>query len=249
MFNEQKKTEKKGPNHVAIIMDGNGRYAEHLGLPRIKGHEEGMENVRRITIAANRLNIKYLTLYAFSTENWSRPKSEVSFLMKLPGLFMNKFLPELMKENVKVETIGHFDKLPLHTKKAVSHAKEKTKNNTGLTLIFALNYGARSEIVDAVKEIVKDAESDKISHSDIDESLINNYLYTKDYPDPELLIRTSGECRVSNFLLWQISYSEFHFTDTYWPELTTEEFNSIINEYRTRERRFGGLKEDKLNED
>ncbi len=151
MFNENMTTDIKGPNHVAIIMDGNGRYAKSLGLPRVKGHEQGMETVRRIVVAANQLNIKYLTLYAFSTENWSRPQSEVSFLMKLPGIFMNKFLPELMRENVKVETIGEFDELPLHTKKAVSYAVNKTKNNTGLTLIFALNYGGRNEIVRAVK--------------------------------------------------------------------------------------------------
>ena len=248
MFNEKNSTDINGPNHVAIIMDGNGRYAKSLGLPRVKGHEQGMEAVRRIVVAANQLNIKYLTLYAFSTENWSRPQSEVSFLMKLPGIFMNKFLPELMRENVKVETIGEFDELPLHTKKAVSYAVNKTKNNTGLTLIFALNYGGRNEIVRAVKNIAKELERGTIESSNITDETFSTYLYTKDYPDPELLIRTSGEYRISNFLLWQISYSELYFTDTYWPELSVEEFNSIIESYCKRDRRFGGLKEERHDE-
>ena len=232
------------PKHIAIIMDGNGRYAQLRGLPRIKGHYEGMQNVKSIVRHLSNLDVKYLTLYAFSTENWSRPSSEVKYLLKLPTDFLGTFLPELMEKNVKVTTIGHFNDLPKHTKKAVQTAIDRTKDNTGLNLIFALNYGARDEIQWAIKNIVKDARAGRIDEEEIDNNLIDSYLMTNGIPDPEMIIRTSGEYRLSNFLLWQSSYSELFFSHTLWPEFSTEELDDLIYQYQKRERRFGGLKEE-----
>ncbi|CAD2079119.1 isoprenyl transferase [Jeotgalicoccus meleagridis] len=232
------------PKHIAIIMDGNGRYAQLRGLPRIKGHYEGMQNVKSIVRHLSNLDVKYLTLYAFSTENWSRPSSEVKYLLKLPTDFLGTFLPELMEKNVKVTTIGHFNDLPKHTKKAVQTAIDRTKDNTGLNLIFALNYGARDEIQWAIKNIVKDAKAGRIDEEEIDNNLIDSYLMTNGIPDPEMIIRTSGEYRLSNFLLWQSSYSELFFSHTLWPEFSTEELDDLIYQYQKRERRFGGLKEE-----
>lgn len=232
------------PKHIAIIMDGNGRYAQLRGLPRIKGHYEGMQNVKSIVRHLSNLDVKYLTLYAFSTENWSRPSSEVKYLLKLPTDFLGTFLPELMEKNVKVTTIGHFNNLPKHTKKAVQTAIDRTKDNTGLNLIFALNYGARDEIQWAIKNIVKDAKAGRIDEEEIDNNLIDSYLMTNGIPDPEMIIRTSGEYRLSNFLLWQSSYSELFFSHTLWPEFSTEELDDLIYQYQKRERRFGGLKEE-----
>jgi undecaprenyl diphosphate synthase len=232
------------PKHIAIIMDGNGRYAQLRGLPRIKGHYEGMQNVKSIVRHLSNLDVKYLTLYAFSTENWSRPSSEVKYLLKLPTDFLGTFLPELMEKNVKVTTIGHFNDLPKHTKKAIQTAIDRTKDNTGLNLIFALNYGARDEIQWAIKNIVKDAKAGRIDEEEIDNNLIDSYLMTNGIPDPEMIIRTSGEYRLSNFLLWQSSYSELFFSHTLWPEFSTEELDDLIYQYQKRERRFGGLKEE-----
>lgn len=233
------------PEHVAIIMDGNGRYAKKLGQPRIKGHQEGMENVRRIALKANECGVKHLTLFAFSTENWTRPSKEVSFLMKLPGNFLSKFLPELIENNVVIKTIGDFVKLPKHTQKAVSKAIEETRDNTGMELIFALNYGSRDEIVTTTKTIVERVLCGEIAVEDINKDLFSAHLSTKGIPDPEVLIRTSGEHRISNFLLWQISYSELFFVKQSWPEFTEENFEQILYDYTHRERRFGGLKGDK----
>ena len=239
---EEKKLEKI-PTHVAIIMDGNGRWAKKRNMPRVKGHYEGMQTVKKITKYASKLGIKYLTLYAFSTENWARPKEEVSYLMDLPEKMFTSFMPELMENNVKVEVIGVVEKLPENTRKAVEDAVEQTKNNTGLKLIFALNYGSKDEIVTAVKRIAQGAANNEYKVEEIDEQLISDNLFTKDTPDPDLLIRTSGEQRISNFLLWQIAYSEFIFTKVAWPDFVEEEFYKALLEYQSRDRRFGGLNE------
>ena len=239
---EEKKL-KKIPTHVAIIMDGNGRWAKKRNMPRVKGHYEGMQTVKKITKYASKLGIQYLTLYAFSTENWARPKEEVSYLMDLPEKMFMSFMPELMENNVKVEVIGVVEKLPENTRKAVENAIEQTKNNTGLKLIFALNYGSKDEIVTAVKRIAQGAANNEYKVEEIDEQLISDNLFTKDTPDPDLLIRTSGEQRISNFLLWQIAYSEFIFTKVAWPDFVEEEFYKALLEYQSRDRRFGGLNE------
>lgn len=239
---EEKKLEKI-PTHVAIIMDGNGRWAKKRNMPRVKGHYEGMQTVKKITKYASKLGIKYLTLYAFSTENWARPKEEVNYLMDLPEKMFTSFMPELMENNVKVEVIGVVEKLPENTRKAVEDAIEQTKNNTGLKLIFALNYGSKDEIVTAVKRIAQGAANNEYKVEEIDEQLISDNLFTKDTPDPDLLIRTSGEQRISNFLLWQIAYSEFIFTKVAWPDFVEEELYKALLEYQSRDRRFGGLNE------
>lgn len=241
MFISNTKVSAPLPKHIGIIMDGNGRYAKKRNLPRITGHKEGMENVKRITSYCSGLGIEYLTLFAFSTENWNRPQKEVNFLMRLPIDFLGHFLPDLIKENVRVKTIGNIDALPSNTQKAVREAIESTRDNTGLTLIFALNYGGRDEVVQAVKKIYAEIESERIGVEDISADLINAHLMTKDYPEPDMIIRTSGEYRLSNFLLWQSSYSELFFTDTLWPEFHEHELQKMIDEFRTRERRFGGL--------
>ncbi|HIW11880.1 MAG TPA: isoprenyl transferase [Candidatus Salinicoccus stercoripullorum] len=250
MFGWKKQKQSAGtrvlPEHIAIIMDGNGRYAKQRNRPRINGHYEGMQNVKRITRHASDIGIKYLTLYAFSTENWSRPKSEVSYLMKLPGDFLGAFLPELIEKNVKVKTIGNGDSLPDHTVKAVAEAVEKTKGNTGLTLVFALNYGGRDELIRGIKEIAAEVSTGKLDIEDIGRETVDAHLYTKHMPEPEMMIRTSGEYRLSNFLLWQSSYSELFFTDTLWPEFTADELDEMISQYQKRSRRFGGLDEEEV---
>lgn len=229
------------PAHVAIIMDGNGRWAKKRGLPRIAGHHEGMKTVRKITRVASDLGIKVLTLYAFSTENWKRPKLEIDFLMKLPGEFLSTYLPELVEQNVKVEMIGDFEVLPAHTKKAIQKAMEQTKDNTGMTLNFAMNYGSRLELVECVKELAQLAVNHEINIEDIDEELINSHLMTSHLPEPDLLIRTSGEVRLSNFMLWQLAYSEFVFTDELWPDFDELCMVNMINEFQSRSRRFGSV--------
>lgn len=229
------------PKHVAIIMDGNGRWAKRRALPRVAGHHEGMNTVKKITMLANRLKIETLTLYAFSTENWKRPKHEVDYLMGLPEEFLGSFLPELIEENVKVTMIGDNSRLPAKTKKAVDKAIEQTANNTGLNLNFALNYGGRSEIVEAVKKISTDVKKDEISVDEIDHECISQYLMTRAFPDPDLLIRTSGELRISNFMLWQIAYTELWFTDVLWPDFSDSHFIDAIEAFQKRTRRYGGL--------
>ncbi|MBH5316607.1 isoprenyl transferase [Paenibacillus sp. GSMTC-2017] len=229
------------PLHVAIIMDGNGRWAKKRGLPRVAGHRSGMKTVKRITIAANRLGIKYLTMYAFSTENWKRPKDEVDFLMKLPQQFLEIELDELIKNNVQVRMMGTREKLPSHTVSALEEAIKKTENNTGLVLNFALNYGSRLEMLEAVKEIAKDVQQGHLSVAEIDETVMSRNLLSCELPDPDLLIRTSGELRLSNFMLWQLAYSELWFTDVYWPEFTEKHLYEAIQEYQRRARRYGGL--------
>ena len=208
------------PSHIAIIMDGNGRWAKKRALPRIAGHHEGMKVVRKITMLANQLGINTLTLYAFSTENWKRPKQEVDYLMGLPEEFLGNFLPELIKENVKVSMMGHKNQLPKNTRRAVENAIEKTVDNTGLTLNFALNYGSRAEIITAIKDISEDIMKGTLTVNDINDDCFSQYLMTKAMPDPDLLIRTSGELRLSNFMLWQVAYSELWFTEVLWPDFS-----------------------------
>lgn len=229
------------PEHVAIIMDGNGRWAKQRKLPRIKGHYQGMQTVKKITKVASDIGIKYLTLYAFSTENWTRPENEVNYIMNLPVNFLKTFLPELIENNVKVETIGFMEYLPSSTLKAIAKAKEDTKDNTGLKLIFAINYGGRAEILNSVKTIYDELTAKELTSDDITEQMIDDHLMTHAYPDPDLLIRTSGEQRISNFLIWQVSYSEFIFNEKLWPDFDKEELINCIKIYQSRQRRFGGL--------
>ncbi|MCZ2258792.1 isoprenyl transferase [Sporosarcina sp. G11-34] len=229
------------PAHVAIIMDGNGRWAKRRNLPRIAGHHEGMKTVRKITRISNDLGVKVLTLYAFSTENWKRPKIEIDFLMKLPGEFLSTYLPELIEQNVKVEMIGNFDVLPEHTKSAIHKAMKETANNDGMTLNFAMNYGSRLELVEAVKEIAQLAQEGVLSVENIDETVINSHLMTAHLPEPDLLIRTSGEVRLSNFMLWQLAYTEFSFTDVLWPDFDEQCMLNAMKEFQSRSRRFGSV--------
>jgi undecaprenyl diphosphate synthase len=229
------------PNHVAIIMDGNGRWAKKRALPRVAGHREAMKVVRSTTKLANSLGIKALTLYAFSTENWKRPKNEVDYIMKLPAEFLGTFLPELIEENIQVRMMGYKEQLPVHTLKAIEKAIEDTKDNTGLILNFALNYGSRSEIMDAVKQVLNDYKSGIINENELDEKGFSSYLMTSDLADPDLLIRTSGEIRLSNFMLWQLAYTEFWFTDVLWPDFTDKHLLEAIEVFQNRNRRFGGI--------
>lgn len=233
-------------NHLAIIMDGNGRWATKQGKPRVAGHYEGMNNVERITLAADELGIKVLSLYAFSTENWARPKEEVAYLMNLPVRFFDKFMPTLMEHNVKVNIMGFLDKLPRKTYDVVQRAMAETADNTGLILNFAFNYGSRSEITSAVKEIGTLIETGAINSDQIDEEMISQRLMTAsfgEFSDPDLLIRTSGEQRISNFMLWQLAYSELAFSQKNWPDFTKEDLKKIVIDFQNRHRRFGKLDE------
>ncbi|MBM7564646.1 undecaprenyl diphosphate synthase [Paenibacillus sacheonensis] len=229
------------PQHIAIIMDGNGRWAKSRGLPRMAGHHSGMKAVKRITMAADKLGVKYLTLYAFSTENWKRPKAEVEFLMKLPQEFLTMEIKDLMEKNVQIRMMGYKEDLPSHTLRAVEEAVVRTSGNDGLVLTFALNYGSRKEMIEAVKCIGQDVRSGKLAPEEIDVSHLESHLLSADLPDPDLLIRTSGELRLSNFMLWQLAYSEMWFTDVYWPEFSDEHFYEAVREYQRRARRYGGL--------
>jgi len=233
----------KLPKHVAIIMDGNGRWAKQQGKNRVFGHKQGAKSVKEIVQAAGELGIEYLTLYAFSTENWNRPKLEVEALMALLISSINTETKELVENNVRLLSIGDHDSLPKNVRNKLYQAIEKTKNNTGLTLVLALSYSARWEIIEAAKKIAKLAVEQKISYLDIDEKIIIENLTTSDIPDPELMIRTSGEYRLSNFLLWQLAYSELYFTEKLWPEFGKEEFIKALVNYQSRERRFGKTSE------
>jgi undecaprenyl diphosphate synthase len=229
----------KIPEHVAIIMDGNGRWAKNQGKPRVFGHKNGVKSVQDVVEAAAEIGVKVLTLYTFSTENWNRPKQEVDILMGLLVSSLRKELKTLIKNNIKLQTIGKIDMLPKKVVKELKEVIEKTKNNTRLTLNLALNYGAREEIVNAIKIISKKVVNNAISVEEIDENIINNHLYTVTLPDVDFLIRTSGEKRISNFLLWQIAYAEFYFTDVLWPDFRKEHFFEAIEVFQKRERRFG----------
>ncbi len=230
------------PRHVAIIMDGNGRWAQARGMGRNQGHLEGVKRVEEIIKAARDRGIKFLTIYAFSTEYWSRPPDEVSMIMRTFIMVLNQKAKELEKNGVRINFIGRRHQVPPEVLKAMDQAARLTMNNTTMTLNIAFNYGARAEIVDAVKSILPQALEGKIRPDDIDEKLISAHLYTKGQPDPDLLIRTSGEERISNFLLWQISYAEIYFTDKCWPEFNEEEFSKALRCYAQRERRWGKVK-------
>ena len=229
------------PKHVAIIMDGNGRWAAKQNKPRTYGHYKGTENVRNIAKRARDLGVEVLTLYAFSTENWKRPEDEVGYLMGLPAVFLKNFLAELMENGIKVETIGNIAALPEKTQKVIGQALETTKDNKNMKLVFAVNYGGRDEIVDAVNRYTEDVRAGKAEYP-VDEEGFEKYLATGKYPPLDLLIRTSLDYRISNFLLWQLSYAELYFTDKYWPEFTPEDFEEAITSFSSRQRRFGGLK-------
>jgi undecaprenyl diphosphate synthase len=231
----------KIPKHVAVIMDGNGRWAKTRGMPRFAGHHAGMKAVKRVTMAANDLGVEVLTMYAFSTENWKRPQDEVDFLMKLPQEFLAIELDELVEKNVRVRMTGIKDGLPPHTVRAVEEAMQRTKDNTGLILNFALNYGSRNEMITAMKELCADVQSGKVGLEDIQEETFGQYLKTAELPDPDLLIRTSGELRLSNFMLWQLAYTELFFSPLYWPDFGEQHFYEAVNEYQRRSRRYGGL--------
>lgn len=229
------------PVHVGIITDGNGRWAKKRGLPRTAGHAAGMKRVREIIRAASRVGIQVLTFYSFSTENWKRPHEEVNYLMKLPMEFLRTDLDELIRQNVKVQMLGEIERTPAYTQSALRKFEEKTKNNTGLILNFAINYGARDEIIRAIQHIIDDVQKGNIVKEEINEELMSRYLLTKGLPDPDLIIRTSGEIRVSNFLLWQLAYSELWFTDELWPDFTEKMFYHAILDFQCRSRRYGAV--------
>lgn len=231
------------PQHIAIIMDGNGRWAKKMGNQRIFGHQNGVTSVREVTEAAAELGIQYLTLYAFSTENWNRPADEVNALMDLLVKTIEAETPTLAKNNVRLLTIGDISRMPNQTADRLRLCMEQTQNNTGLKLVLALSYSSRWEIVNAVKNMMQDAVNNVISPNDVTEQVIANYLTTQSIPDPELLIRTSGEYRISNFLLWQIAYTELYFTEVLWPEFRKEDLYQAIVNYQSRERRFGKTSE------
>ena len=231
------------PRHIAIIMDGNGRWAKERGLPRIAGHREGINSVREITKICGEIGVKYLTLYTFSTENWSRPKTEVKALMTLLLSTIKKEIKELHKNDVKFSTIGDISILPKGTVKGVKEGEKLTFENSGLNLILALNYGSRQEIISAVNNIVYDVKKGSLDSNSIDENIFSSYLDTNNCPDPDLLIRTSGELRISNFLLWQSAYTEMYLTNTYWPSFRENELFTAIFDFQNRERRFGKTSE------
>lgn len=229
------------PKHIAIIMDGNGRWAKERHLPRTAGHREGVERVTEIVEAAYNLNIQYLSLYAFSTENWKRPKEEVGALMKLLISYIKRELDKIHKNNIRIQTMGDIYKLPKSVVEQVERAIEKTKNNTGMVLNIGLNYGGRDEIIRAVKNILADVKKGKLKEEDINTDVFSKYLYTSELPDPDLLIRASGELRLSNFMLYQVAYTEFYFPEIYWPDFKPKYLYEAIIEYQKRHRRFGGI--------
>ena len=231
------------PRHIAIIMDGNGRWAKKQGMARMFGHKQGVETVHNITVAATKLGIEYLTLYTFSTENWNRPKEEVDALMTLLVDTIAKETPTLMSNNVRLETIGDINGLPEGTRQKFLGCIEQTSRNTGLTMVLALSYSARWEITEAMREAVRRAQNGALRAEEVNEQLVSSLMTTANIPDPDLLIRTSGEYRISNFLLWQLAYSELYFSDCLWPEFTEEEFYKAIVDYQKRERRFGKTSE------
>lgn len=230
------------PQHVAIIMDGNGRWAKKRLLPRVAGHKKGVNTIKKIAKYASQKGIQLLTLYAFSTENWGRPEEEVSFLMDLPQQFFDAFLPELIENNCKVTYIGDISALPQKTQRVLEEAVNASQSCTGLILNFAINYGGQQEIVRATQLIAQEVKDGKLSVEEIDKQVFANYLYTSEYQNlayPDLLIRTSGEQRISNFLLWQLAYSEFYFTNIYWPDFDEKAFEEALQFYQSRQRRFG----------
>lgn len=231
------------PAHIAIIMDGNGRWAKAQGKHRIFGHKNGVKAVREVSEGCAEIGIKYLTLYAFSTENWNRPKTEVSALMELLFLTVGREIKTLQKNNIRLNVIGNFHSLPESNRKALMEVMEATKQNTRMVLTLALSYGSREELTEATRQIAMDLKEGKITTDEITQQSISNYLYTKDMPDPELMIRTSGEHRISNFLLWQLAYAELYFTEKFWPEFEKNDLFKAVYEFQNRERRFGMISE------
>lgn len=231
------------PRHIAIIMDGNGRWAKKQGLARVFGHKRGVETVHNITVAATELGIEYLTLYTFSTENWNRPKEEIDALMNLLVDTIVKETPTLMENNVRLLTIGDMNRLPEAARRKFLACVEQTSRNTGLSMVIALSYSARWEIINAMRTAVQRAQAGELRPEDVNEQLVSSLMTTDGMPDPDLLIRTSGELRISNFLLWQLAYSELYFTDCLWPDFTPEELYKAILDYQNRERRFGKTSE------
>ena len=229
------------PRHIAIIMDGNGRWAKERGLPRREGHRAGAESIREVIVACKELGVEYLTLYAFSSENWSRPADEVKALMGLLDRFLDEQAKELDRQKVRLQAIGQIDRLPEKTRAKLEKIKERTADHKSLTLVLALSYGAREEIVEAAKSLAADAAAGKISPDEIDNALFSSRLQTRDIPDPDLLVRTSGELRVSNFLLWQISYAEIVIVKKFWPDFRQGDLFEAVKEYQSRNRRFGAL--------
>jgi len=229
------------PRHIAIIMDGNGRWAKERGLPRIKGHEQGAESVRAVTEACVELGVEFLTVYAFSTENWKRPEAEVNALWALLEHFIAQETPTLMKNGVRLQAIGRLHELPQSCQDALRRAVELTARNPKTTLILALNYSGRTEIIDAVRDLCRQAGAGQLDCESLTEENFSRHLYTKEFPDPDLLIRTSGELRLSNFLLWQLSYTEIYVTQKRWPDFSKEDLRDAIREFNKRQRRFGGL--------
>jgi undecaprenyl diphosphate synthase len=231
----------KIPKHVAIIMDGNGRWAKAKNMVRVQGHRAGAESVREVVKAAGEFGVKYLTLYAFSVENWKRPKSEVTTLMGLLEKFLSEELHELVKNNIRLQAIGRLSDLPENVREKLHEGIEATRENTGLILIFALSYSGRVEIIEAVHSIIREIKLGHLDSAQVDEQVFNHHLYTRYYPDPDLLIRTSGEMRLSNFLLWQLSYTEIYVTPTLWPDFRRPDFAEALIDYGNRQRRFGSL--------
>lgn len=234
---------EKLPKHIAVIMDGNGRWAKKHGMPRVFGHKSGVKSVREVTEAAAELGVEYLTLYAFSTENWNRPKFEVNALMSLLVETIQKEVETLNKNNIRLQAIGDISKLPEKSLKALKGAIAETSGNSRMTLVLALNYSAKWEIVNAAKKLAQKVEAGEVTAEEIDEKAVANALETKGMPDPELLIRTSGETRISNFLLWQIAYAELYFTPIFWPEFRKKDLYQAIIDFQQRERRFGKISE------
>ncbi|MDD6481093.1 MAG: isoprenyl transferase [Lachnospiraceae bacterium] len=234
----------KVPQHVAIILDGNGRWAKAKGMPRNYGHTVGAKNVETVCQAADELGVKYLTLYAFSTENWNRPKNEVDALMKLLESYLKNCIRTADKNHMRVRVIGEIDRLTPEFQKKIEDLEKASAGNTGLNLTIAINYGSRDEILRAMKHMMADIREGKLTEDEVDEKIFSSYLDTGDLPDPDLLIRTSGEQRLSNYLLWQLAYSEFYFTDVPWPDFHKKELELAIEAYNNRDRRFGGLKEE-----
>ena len=231
------------PEHIAIILDGNGRWAKKKGMPRIYGHRHGAFNLRDIAKYADSIGVKYMTVYCFSTENWKRPSDEVNFLMRTPSRYFKKFFQQLVTNtNIKYDWIGRKDRVPSILKDTLLDAIEQTKDHTGMVLSLAIDYGAQDEITTAVKEIASEVKDGSLNPDDINEEMISNHLFTKGYPKLDLLIRTSGECRLSNFLLWQVAYSELYFTDIFFPDFKPLELEKAIIDFQNRDRRFGGLK-------
>ena len=233
------------PKHIAIIMDGNGRWAKERGLPRAAGHRKGIDRIKEILKAADKLGVKYITFFAFSTENWQRPKKEVDMLMHALDNFLRNQLRDLNKNNIRLIVIGEDDPLPEYLRKRIKEAEDSTRNNSGLVAIIALNYGGRTEIINAAKKFALDVASGRETADNLTPELFSGLLYTAGIPDPDLLIRTSAEMRISNFLLWQLSYAELYFPKKYWPEFSPKDLEKAIKEYQNRERRFGGVDVDK----